>query len=297
MRVRTAIDTWLLDLRAENKSPGTIEWYKHKLGYFADWLERGDVGSVDHLNADHVKGFLHYLQTLDRAADGRRAFKGGKVSSLTAHGYAQVIRTFGRWLVRIGYAERDPFDGVRMPKVDQYVIAAFTAEDLRQMLNAARHGRNADRNFTMILVLYDTAIRAGELASLTLGQVDFKGGWLRIKGKGAKERLVPMGAASKRALWRYVKEARPEPLVPAIDNVFLNERREPMTLSGVWRVVRETGDKAGIIGKRLSPHTIRHAAAEDFLRNGGDAFALQKLLGHTTLTVTRMYVDLVSKDL
>jgi site-specific recombinase XerD len=93
MYITTAIDTWMLDLRAENKSPRTIEWYRHKLGYFADWLERGDVGAVEHLSAEHVKGFLHHLQTLDRAADGRRAFKRGKVSSLTAHGYAQVIRT------------------------------------------------------------------------------------------------------------------------------------------------------------------------------------------------------------
>ena len=97
--------------------------------------------------------------------------------------------------------------------------------------------RNAERNFTIILLLYDTAIRVGELAGLTLDQVDFDGGWLRIRGKGAKERIVPMGATSRRALWRCVNEARPEPAVPAIDNVFVNERREPITRDA-YRVPR-----------------------------------------------------------
>ena len=108
---------------------------------------------------------------------------------------------------------------------------------------------------------------------------------------------MPLGQASRRALWRYCNVCRPEPLLPTMREAFLNERREPLSVLGVWRIVRRVEEAAGVNGKRLWPHTMRHAAAEDFLRNGGDAFALQTLLGHTTLTVTRMYVDLVAKDL
>jgi integrase/recombinase XerC len=122
--------------------------------------------------------------------------------------------------MRNDYVARDPFDGVRMPKVEGQVVTAFTADDLRKMLTAARNGRNGERDFTIILVLYDTAMRAGELASLTLDQVDFDGGWLRIRGKGAKERLVPLGQLSKplRCGLRRPGRVRP-PRTPAMISI------------------------------------------------------------------------------
>lgn len=298
MQVEKTLLAYEIDLQAERKSPSTIRWYRHKLHYFASWLsqERG-VSDIEGLSSEHVKAFLMYLQGLRRTVNGRTAFRKGAPSSLTVHGYAQVIKTFCVWLVRSGYLDRNPFEGVGMPKVEQYVIQAFTADDVRKMLRAAQVRRHGERDYAIVLLLYDTAIRAGELTRLKLEDVDFDGGWLRINGKGSKQRMVPMGQTARRALWRYMEMARPEPIVPTVCEVLLNERREPLTAQGVWRIVRQAAEAADVNGKRLSPHTLRHAAAEDFLRNGGDAFALQKLLGHTSLAVTRMYVDLVAKDL
>jgi len=297
MQLDKALLAYEIDLRAENKSPKTIDWYRHKLRYFADWLAHGDIGHVEDLEPGHIKGFLLYLGQLDQAIGGGRRLKNGRPSSLTVHGYAQVLKTFCGWLARNGYADNSPFDGVGMPKVERYVVQAFTDEDVRKMLRAARARRHAERDYALVLLLYDTAIRAGELVRLRLEDVDFEGGWLRVLGKGARERMVPMGQAARRALWRHVTVSRPEPALPTMREVFLNERREPLSVFGVWRVVRSVAEAAGVNGKRLSPHTLRHAAATDFLRNGGDAFALQKLLGHSSLTVTRMYVDLVATDL
>ncbi|HKZ50838.1 MAG TPA: tyrosine-type recombinase/integrase [Dehalococcoidia bacterium] len=297
MQLDKALLAYEIDLRAENKSPQTVRWYRHKLHYFAEWLAHGDIGRVEDLEPGQVKGFFLYLAALDRALGEGAHLKNGKPSSLTVHGYARAIKAFCRWLVRNGYLERSPFEGVGMPKVERYVIQAFTEEDVRKMLRAAQGRRHAARDYALVLLLFDTAIRAGELVRLRLEDADFEGGWLRVFGKGARERMVPMGQTAKRALWRYVTLSRPEPLLPTMREVFLNERREPLTGSGVWRVVREVAEAAGVNGKRLSPHTMRHAAAEAFLRNGGDAFALQKLLGHSSLTVTRMYVDLVARDL
>ncbi len=100
MHIDTAISTWMLDLRAENKSRRTIEWYAHKLPFFAEWLTSGGVTSVESLTPEHMKGFLRHLDTLDRSINSGRSFKKGKVSSLTAHGYAQVIGTCVRSLAR-----------------------------------------------------------------------------------------------------------------------------------------------------------------------------------------------------
>ena len=297
MQLDKALLAYEIDLRAENKSPKTIRWYRHKLHYFADWLARGDIGHVEDLRSEHIKGFLLYLGQLDQAIDGQHHLKGDGLSGFTRHGYAQVLKSFCRWLARNGHLDRSPFDGVGMPKVERYVIQAFTDEDVRKMLRAAQKRRHAARDYAAVLLLYDTAIRAGELVRLRLEDVDFEAGWLRVFGKGARERMVPLGQTARRALWRYVTLSRPEPALPIMREVFLNERHEPLTDSGLWRVVREVAQAAGVNGKRLSPHTMRHAAAEAFLRNGGDAFALQKLLGHSSLTVTRMYVDLVATDL
>lgn len=297
MQLDKALLAYEIDLRAENKSPHTIRWYRHKLHYFAEWLARGDIGQVGDLTPDHIKGFLLYTGSLTQAQSEHGHLKNGRPSSLTTHGYARAIKAFCRWLARNDYVDRSPFDGVGMPKVEQSVVQAFTSDDVRKMLRVAQARRHAHRDYALVLLLYDTAIRAGELARLRLEDVDFEAGWLRVQGKGAKERMVPLGQTARRALWRYVETARPEPIVPAACQVFLNERRESMSVFGVWRIVRSVAEAAGVTGKRLSPHTLRHSAAEDFLRNGGDAFALQKLLGHTSLAVTRMYVDLVAKDL
>jgi len=298
MQTGKAILAYEIDLRAENKSPTTIRWYTHKLRYFADWLAGCQaVSDVEGIETQQVKAFLLHLQGLNRTMGRELSFAKGRPSSLTVHGYAQVIKTFCGWLARNGYLTDNPCQGMAMPKVDKYVIKAFTAEDVRRMLKAAQGRRHGQRDYAVILLLYDTAIRAGELTRLRLDYIDFEGGWLRVNGKGGKERMVPLGQTARRALWRYVNLHRPEPLLPAMREVFLNERREPLSPSGTWRIVRKVADAAGVNGKRLSPHTLRHAAAEDFLRNGGDAFALQKLLGHTTLAVTRMYVDLVANDL
>ena len=298
MQIEKAILAYEIDLRAENKSPATIRWYTHKLRYFADWLSRqGATRDVEDIAACDVKAFLLDLCAAQETVNGARRYRRGKPSSLTIHGYAQVIKTFCGWLKRNGYAAHNPCESLAMPKVEKYVIQAFTAEDVRRMLKAAQGRRHSERDYAIVLLLYDTAARAGELVRLKLEDVDFEGGWLRVNGKGAKERMVPLGQSARRALWRYANVCRPEPLLPAMREVFLNERREPLSVFGVWRIVRTVAEAAGVHGKRLSPHTLRHAAAGDFLRNGGDAFALQKLLGHTTLAVTRMYVDLVAKDL
>jgi integrase/recombinase XerD len=297
MQLDKALLAYEIDLRAENKSPHTVRWYRHKLHYFADWLARGDIGNVEDVEPGHIKGFLLYAGALDQAQGEHGHLKNGRPSSLTTHGYARAIKAFCRWLARNDYVDRSPFDGVGMPKVERYMIQAFSDEDVRKMLRAARGRRHGERDYALVLLLYDTAIRAGELVRLRLENVDFEGGWLRVFGKGARERMVPMGQTARRALWRYATVARPEPVLPTMREVFLNERREPLSVYGVWRVVRSVAQAAGVNGKRLSPHTMRHAAAEAFLRNGGDAFALQKLLGHTSLAVTRMYVDLVATDL
>lgn len=293
MQLETARHHYLLDCQSENKSDHTVRWYDSKLRYFIRWVEDNHkVTDADDLGPSRIKDFLRAL----REQKGRR----GKMSSLTVHGYAQVIQTFCHWLVENQYTKSpDPWRGIQMPKVEQVQIKAFTTDDINAMLDAVQHKpRNGQRDFAIIWVLFDTAIRASELLKLTLDDVDFQGSQLVIHGKGLRMRTVSIGRQTHRALHNYIHHVRGEPFLPSTQEVFLNERGEPLTLSGLWRIVKLAGEKAGITGKRLSPHTIRHAGAESMLRDCNfSAFHIQKALGHSTLNTSRLYVDLVEGDL
>ncbi len=298
MDIAVAIRGYELDLQAEHKSPRTITWYLSKLRYFVRFLENEYQRSeLEDVEAKHIKAFVRQAQATSVAMDGVHHLKEGVLSSQTVRGYFVSIKAFLAWAEREGYVDSSPASRLRPPKTRQVVIESLTPDEIRAMLKATPETRHSDRNYAMLLLLYDTGIRVGELVGMAVDDIDFAGGWIKVRGKGDKERMVPMGETTRRALWRYVNSRRPEPLVPAITNTFLNERREGLGQAGVYRVVRSAGERAGIRGKRLSPHTMRHSAAQEFLRNGGDAFALQKLLGHTTLTVTRQYVALVEQDL
>ena len=141
----------------------------------------------------------------------------------------------------------------------------------------------------VILVLLDTGLRVSELTSLMLKDVRLAEGILKVFGKSRKERLIPIGKASQRILWNYINRYRPEPAKPRCDLVFLTKNR-------VQKMMMKHGKKADIKGVRCSPHTLRHTGAVIFLRNGGDVFNLQRLLGHSSLEMTRHYCELADVD-
>jgi len=148
----------------------------------------------------------------------------------------------------------------------------------------------------MILMLLDTGIRVSELAGLRLPDVSIEDGLLKVLGKGNKERVVPMGKQVARHLWRYISHCRPEPAMPRLDRVFLTREGGSLGKDRLDKIMRAYGRKAEITGVRSSPHTLRHTAAVTFLRNGGDVFSLQRMLGHATLEMTRRYCELADVD-
>jgi site-specific recombinase XerD len=149
----------------------------------------------------------------------------------------------------------------------------------------------------MLLVMVDTAVRSGELTGMKLADVDLAAGCIKVLGKGNKERLVPIGSEVKRVLWRYVNCFRQSPANHFDDFLFLTREGRRLTRNQLLFVVKKYSRRAGIQGIRCSPHTLRHSAALAFLQNDGDAFALQKLLGHTSLEMTRKYCLLADGDL
>ena len=148
----------------------------------------------------------------------------------------------------------------------------------------------------MILVLLDTGLRASELVGLAVSDVNLDDGLLKVYGKGNKERVVPIGARVQRALWKYLQRHRPQPANPLCPILFLTASGRPITVDRLRTIIKKYASKAGIEGVRCSPHTFRHTFAVSYLRNGGDIFSLQRILGHSSLDIVRIYVNLAVAD-
>jgi integrase/recombinase XerD len=143
------------------------------------------------------------------------------------------------------------------------------------------------------MLLLDTGMRRGELVDLTMGRLHLQEGKAQITGKGNKDRVVFFGAQCKKLLWHYVTNYRPEP-IGITTNVFLNYDGTALKANRMAKMLEMLGKRAGV--EDVYPYRFRHTAGVEFIRNGGNVFALQKMLGHTTLEMVRYYVELAQED-
>jgi len=301
MKLEALIGYYILFCQAEGKSTETVRWYRQKLECFADFLkEHNRPTQIEEIDAWHIRDFIHWLQTGVKVGENNpyRPTEDRPLSPHTVQGYVRTLRAFFNWAVREGLLEESPMTRVKTPKAPKLTMPFFTEEEMQRLLKAAKgKGPINHRNYTIILVLLDTGIRVSELTSLRMQDLYLTEGYFKVFGKGGKERIVPMGRTCRLALFRYVHKFRPQPALASIDNVFLTRDGRPLRADYVYKIVADACRKAGIQGKRIGPHTCRHTFAHHFLMNGGDLLTLQRILGHSSLEVVKLYVNLDTKDL
>jgi site-specific recombinase XerD len=299
--LRALISFFILLCQTDGKSPRTVRWYHQKLDYFASFLEKnGHATRIKEIGAWQIRSFIRWLQTKVKVGENNphRRTKDRLLLPYTVQGYAATLRAFFNWTVREGLIEESPMAQVKTPKVPKRVMPSFTKEEVQRLLRVANgKGPISQRNYTMILMLLDTGIRASELTGLQMHDLYLAEGYFKVCGKGRKERIVPMGRACRLAISRYVHKCRPQPALAGIENVFLTRDGRPLKTSYVYKIVAGACEKAGIQGKRKGPHTCRHTFARHFLMNGGDLLTLQRILGHSSLEVVKLYVDMDTNDL
>jgi integrase/recombinase XerD len=254
-----------------------------------------DITSISH---HHIRSFILHLQQKRRFSGHRFNLVQDKgLSGHTINCYLRSLRIFFSWLVSEDVIDNNPFDRVKIPRPPRKVIATFSDSQIQQLLNTIDTGTaEGYRNLTIIVTLLDTGMRVSELCTLKLDGVWLEDGLLKVLGKGNKERLIPMGKQVQRLLWRYISRYRLEPARPNTDTIFLTADGKPLTKDRVDKIMAYYGKKAAISNVRCSPHTLRHTAAVRFLRNGGDVFSLQRMLGHASLEMTRRYCELADID-
>ena len=303
------LEGWCLAANAEAKSPLTFSHTVSAVARLNNFLLENachiikhslgrDQIDVSEIGPDEIRAFTVHLQgspCFERHPN--RAPEARPLSGFTVNSYLRAVRAFFSWLADEEIIPESPFTRVRIPRPPRKIIATFSPAQFQALIAAAdATTAGGYRNLTILTVLLDTGLRVSELTGLALENVDLEAGHLKVLGKGRKERLIPIGKRSRNLLWNYIRRFRPEPASASLHNVFLNSRGDPLRKNYVEAFMRRYGKKAEIEGVRCSPHTLRHSAAVMFLRNGGDVFSLQRLLGHATLEMTRHYCELADVD-
>lgn len=276
------------------------------------WSEQGLADNTLECYRRDLEGFAHWLATrrenLDRASResvnrylAARSAKGGRRGTgYTARSNARLISTlrhFYRTRLRMGAIAEDPTVLLEAPKLPRPLPKALSEREVEALIAAPDVAAPLGlRDRAMFELIYATGLRVSELVGLRTEQINLRQGVLRVTGKGGKERLVPLGEEAEHWLQRYYAEARPVILKGRVsDAVFVSNRGAAMTRQMFWTMVKHHAVEAGIDGKRISPHVLRHCFATHLLNHGADLRALQMLLGHSSLSTTQIYT-LVARE-
>jgi len=249
-------------------TPTTLAWYRHSFQAFRPALERGYCST-----SEFKAGIIQRIEGL--RVEGR----GNKAVSINT--YLRCLKAFLKWAYEEGVIQ----ESVKLSwlKEEQKVLATLNESHIRGFLGWKPATTAGTRLHCLICLLLDTGVRISEALGLTKEDVDFENLVLKVRGKGMKHRLVPFSSELRRLLWRYVQ--RTDHLVYATRNNTRLSRRD------VLRDMKKIGRQLGIVGVRLSPHTLRHTFAVSYLRAGGNLFYLSRILGHSSIETTQRYLQ------
>lgn len=265
-------------MRAERGlSPRTVDAYAQDIvGYFEDLRKRGRSDLEGVAQAD----VLNHLSSLARRGLSRR--------SQARH--LASLRMFHRFLQTEKVLEKDPTEDIDTPKIARKLPVFLTLEEVEALLAAPDERTRAGvRDRAMLELLYATGLRVSELVKITVNDLQLTAGYLVARGKGNKERIVPVGRIAAEKVREYLAAVRPEILHGRESTyLFLTPRGGPFTRQGFWKLVRRYALKAGI-KKNISPHKLRHSFATHLVERGADLRAVQQMLGHADIGTTQIY--------
>ncbi len=276
-----AVQDYLTYLGVERGlAQNSIESYARDLRQFCSFI-RDSLG-IDVLDATG-DSIVAYIAELRRQ---------GKATSSVCRQLA-AIRGMYKFLDREGRIERDPTVNLGSPKQERRLPGVLSVDEVGRLIELAAPGSPAGvRDRAMLETLYATGMRVSELVSLDVGDVNVEMGYARCVGKGAKERIIPIGRAAAEWVERYLRSSR-QALVGSRREraLFVNCRGRRLTRQGFWKILKAYASRAGI-DRRVTPHTLRHCFATHLLENGADLRSVQEMLGHVDIATTQVYTHL-----
>jgi len=265
-----------LALEAGN-SGHTVASYLRDITRLSEYATSHGAKTPEQLSAPQLREFIYSLKDVGLAP-------------ATIRRQISAIRTYFKFLVGEGITARDPSERIESPKWWRTLPAVLSVTEVRKLLDAPNTNEPlAMRDVALLEFAYATGVRVSELVALKLQDILFTEGVARVFGKGAKERIVPVGRRALGAVSSYAREIR-----PSLDRgkargfLFLNARGTPLSRVGAWGIIKAHARRAGL-AKRVTPHTLRHTFATHLLEGGADLRAVQEMLGHADLSTTQLY--------
>ncbi|MCJ7534770.1 MAG: tyrosine-type recombinase/integrase [Anaerolineales bacterium] len=283
------VDGYLLAANARRLSDHTIRDYVTTFKKFNRFLD--DDPPFESITVQQVENFLAHQN----------------VSKKTILNYHIGLSALWTWAIKEELVEEHIIRRITRVKPEKKAIKPYTEDDIRTMLNVinqtnvySRPGKrdsfhrlpHADRNRAIIYILLDTGVRVSELINLNLHEVDLRNRRMYVMGKGSKERTIPFSPKTGQVIWKYLTSRKDASLG---EYLFTNNEGGELTRSRVLRILRTIGQRAGVM--KVTVHRFRHTFAINYLRNGGDAYSLQMMLGHSTMEMVKTYLALAQADL
>lgn len=240
-----------------------------------------------------LKGLSYISFSRDDITDFLEELRSGGLSAASLCRAISSVRGLCRYLVLSGSIGEDPAENLSTPRKWQTLPRALGLEDIMKLLKTGRSGPLATRDEAMLETIYSSGLRVSELIGLKMTDVNFEAGFLRVTGKGSKERVVPTSPRALQTIKRYMQGLRPALLKKRYSEyLFITARGKPMTRQRFWQALARHARDAGL---KIAPHTLRHSFATHMLEGGADLRSLQKMLGHSDIATTQIYTK-VSMD-
>lgn len=268
--------------KAEGKSPKTVSWYSEMLMSYVKHLEAIELQpTLTELDITNVREFIIHEQ-------------GRQISPYTVVCKVRALKAFASWLLREGYTTCNILASLKLPKTPQKMIKPLTQDEIDSLICVQNPlAALGSRNIAILITFLDTGMRENELSGLYFEDAHIEEGFLKVMGKGSKERILPIGVLEQKVLWRYVLHFRPQPASDLNNFLFLTLDGKRLQPNAIKLLLKRWGKKAGV--PRLHAHLCRHTFATNFLiQKCGDTFRLQQILGHSTLEMVRRYVHYAS---
>ncbi|MDT8901090.1 site-specific tyrosine recombinase XerD [Anaeroselena agilis] len=263
----------------------TLESYGRDLRQFQAYLHNGQLDFIKDSNRSTILAYLNNLQT-----------KGRAVSTISRN--LAAIKSFYQYLVRERYLEKDPAAHLESPKLEKKLPKILSISEVEELLKQPNTFLPTGlRDKAMLELLYATGIRVSELISLNISDINLDMGYIKCYGKGAKERIVPLGSIAAKCVQEYISKGRPK-LVRTYEEaaLFVNHHGNRLTRQGFWKIIKKYAQEA-TINKEITPHTLRHSFATHLLENGADLRSVQEMLGHADISTTQIYTHVTKNRL
>lgn len=275
-----ALEDYIHFLKIERQlAENTITSYRRDLTDYIEFIDSSKMKSIDAVTRQSI---IAYLQVMNDEGKSAR----------TVSRHISSIRSFHQFLLREKVTTNDPTVHIELPKIEQKLPRILSLDEVGKLIDAPDQSKpQGVRDVALLEMLYGTGMRVSELINLDLDNIHLTMGFVRVFGKGGKERIIPLGNKAIEACTKYVNEVRPKflaKLTGSQDALFVNMRGGRLTRQGCWKLLK--AHALGVnIQKKMTPHILRHSFATHLIENGADLRAVQEMLGHADISTTQIY--------